>query len=87
MPAAAARVQSWKAQGCDYLDPTSKRQCPAVSSGPGHEGELAQASSVELLEMQIRFIKTTYLASLTTVMNWALKLLHNLELMEYCFPG
>ena len=48
---------------------------------------LAQASSVELLEMQIRLMKKTYLASLTTVMNQTLKLLHNSELKEDYFSG
>lgn len=56
------------AQLSDYFV-MSKQQCPAVLSGPGHEDMLAQASSVELLEMQIRFMKKTYLASLSTVMN------------------
>jgi hypothetical protein len=69
MPEDAARWQSWGAQPSDHSEPISKWQCPAVLSRPDSEGVLAQASSVELLEMQIRFMKKTYLASLTTVMN------------------
>lgn len=69
IPADAARSQSWGAQLSDHSEPISKRQCPEILSRSDSEGVLAQANFVELLEMQIRFMKKTYLASLTTVMN------------------
>lgn len=50
-------LPGWRARLSGYLDPVGKHQRSAVSSGPVGEGVLAQASSVELFEMQIRFIE------------------------------
>lgn len=60
-------LPGWRARLSGYLDPVGKHRRSAVSSGPGGEGVLAQASSVELFEMQNKK-KKAYLASLTTVM-------------------
>lgn len=50
-------LPGWRARLSGYLDPVGKHRRSAVSSGPGGEGVLAQASSVVLFEMQIRLIK------------------------------